>query len=73
MVDDADDGQVTRVFLATGRLARRDDSFLEGREIAEGHITPAILDEIEQPSPEEFMQQDSADDLMPMRGISIGD
>jgi DNA-directed RNA polymerase subunit omega len=43
------------------------------REIAEGHITPAILDEIEQPSPEEFMQQDSADDLMPMRGISIGD
>jgi len=43
------------------------------REIAEGHVTPAILDEIDQPAPEEFMQQDSADDLMPMRGISIGD
>lgn len=43
------------------------------REIAAGHITPAILDEIDQPAPEEFMQPDIADDLMPMRGISIGD
>jgi DNA-directed RNA polymerase subunit omega len=43
------------------------------REIAQGHVTPAILEEIEQPMPEEFMQQDSADDIMPMRGISIGD
>jgi len=43
------------------------------REIAEGHITPAILDEIEQPAPEEFMQPDATDELMPMRGISIGD
>lgn len=43
------------------------------REIAEGHITPAILDEIEQPAPEEFMQPDPTDELMPMRGISIGD
>jgi DNA-directed RNA polymerase subunit omega len=43
------------------------------REIAEGHITPAILEEIDQPSPEEFMQPDIADDILPMRGISIGD
>lgn len=43
------------------------------REIAEGHVTPAILDEIEQPVSDDFMQTDSADDLMPMRGISIGD
>jgi DNA-directed RNA polymerase subunit omega len=43
------------------------------REIAEGHITPSILDEIEQPATEDFMQQDSSDDLLPMRGISIGD
>ena len=43
------------------------------REIAEGHITPAILEEVEQPAPEEFMQPDPTDDLMPMRGISIGD
>jgi DNA-directed RNA polymerase subunit omega len=43
------------------------------REIAEGRITPAILDEIDQPAPEEFMQPEVADDLMPMRGISIGD
>ena len=43
------------------------------REIAEGHITPAILEEIDQPAPEEFMQPEIADDILPMRGISIGD
>lgn len=43
------------------------------REIAEGHITPSILDEIEQPAAEEFMPSETADDVMPMRGISIGD
>lgn len=43
------------------------------REIAEGHITPSILDEAEQPATEEFMQPEAADDLIPMRGISIGD
>ncbi len=43
------------------------------REIADGHITPAILDEIEQPSTDDFMQPDVNDDLLPMRGISIGD
>ena len=43
------------------------------REIAEGHITPAILEEIDTPMPEEFMQPEAADDILPMRGISIGD
>ncbi len=43
------------------------------REIAEGHITPAILEEIEQPSTDEFLQAEVADDILPMRGISIGD
>jgi DNA-directed RNA polymerase subunit omega len=43
------------------------------REIAEGHVSPAILDEVEQPAAEEFMQPEAVDDLMPMRGISIGD
>ncbi len=43
------------------------------REIAEGHITPAILEEVDQPAPEEFLQPEVADDIMPMRGISIGD
>lgn len=43
------------------------------REIADGHITPAILEEIEQPVPEEFMQAETAEDPLPMRGISIGD
>jgi DNA-directed RNA polymerase subunit omega len=43
------------------------------REIAAGHVTPAILDEIEQPATDEFMQPDIIDDLVPLRGISIGD
>ncbi len=43
------------------------------REIAEGHVTPAILDEIEQPSTDEFMQPEVSDEFLPMRGISIGD
>ena len=43
------------------------------REIAEGHITPAILEEVEQPVTEEFLQPETPDDIMPMRGISIGD
>jgi len=43
------------------------------REIAAGHVSPAILEEIEQPSTEEFMQPEIVDDLLPLRGISIGD
>lgn len=43
------------------------------REIAEGHITPAILEEIETPMSEEFMQAKAIEEIMPMRGISIGD
>ncbi|MFT5501442.1 MAG: DNA-directed RNA polymerase subunit omega [Woeseiaceae bacterium] len=43
------------------------------REIAEGHITPAILEEVEQPVVEEFLQPDAVEEIMPMRGISIGD
>lgn len=43
------------------------------REISEGHITPSILEEVDQPVTEEFMQPDLADDILPMRGISIGD
>ena len=43
------------------------------REIAEGHITPAILEEIEQPPVEEFMQTEAPEEVRPMRGISIGD
>ncbi len=43
------------------------------REIAAGHITPSILEEVEQPVTEEFMQPDATDEVLPMRGISIGD
>jgi len=43
------------------------------REIADGHVTPAILDEIDQPAPEDFMRAEAADEIHPVRGISIGD
>ncbi|MDZ7645323.1 MAG: DNA-directed RNA polymerase subunit omega [Woeseiaceae bacterium] len=45
------------------------------REIAAGHVTPAILDELDQPPTDDFMSTESAeaDDAMPLRGISIGD
>lgn len=43
------------------------------REIAEGHITPAILEEVEVPVSEDFMQPEAVEEIMPMRGISIGD
>ena len=43
------------------------------REIAAGHITPAILDEIEQPPVDEFMPMEVSDEILPVRGISIGD
>ena len=43
------------------------------REIADGLVTPAILDEIDAPAPDELLQDESVDELMPVRGISIGD
>ena len=43
------------------------------REIAAGHVTPAILDEIEQPPAEEFMPPETPEDILHVRGISIGD
>ena len=43
------------------------------REIADGLVTPSILEEIEQPAAEELLQPESTDDILPMRGISIGD
>ena len=43
------------------------------REIAEGHVTPAILEEIDQPVTEDLLQSEAAEDLLPVRGISIGD
>jgi len=43
------------------------------REIAEGLVTPAILDEIEEPVTPDFMQAESVEDVLPVRGISIGD
>ena len=43
------------------------------REIAEGLVTPAILDEVDVPPADDLMQEEVGDELMPVRGISIGD
>jgi DNA-directed RNA polymerase subunit omega len=47
------------------------------REVADGHVTVSILEEIDQPVAEEFLQPEATDEAMPlplpMRGISIGD
>ena len=44
------------------------------REIAEGLVTSSILEEIEEPMTDDLMQQPEAtDEILPLRGISIGD
>ena len=43
------------------------------REIAEGLVTPSILEEIEEPVTEDLLQTESHEDVLPVRGISIGD
>lgn len=43
------------------------------REIAEGLVTPAILEEIEEPATEDLLQSELIEDVLPVRGISIGD
>ncbi|MDJ0709396.1 MAG: DNA-directed RNA polymerase subunit omega [Woeseiaceae bacterium] len=43
------------------------------REIADGLVTPAILEEIEQPVADELLQPEATDEILPVRGISIGD
>jgi len=43
------------------------------REIAEGLVSPSILEEIEEPVTEDLMQAESIEDILPVRGISIGD
>ena len=43
------------------------------REIAEGLVTPAILEEIDQPVIEDLLQAESIEGILPVRGISIGD
>jgi DNA-directed RNA polymerase subunit omega len=42
------------------------------REIAAGHVTPAILEEIELPPVDEFMPPEITEEVLPVRGISIG-
>jgi DNA-directed RNA polymerase subunit omega len=43
------------------------------REIADGLVTPAILEEIEAPPTEELLQAEVNEDALSPRGISIGD
>ena len=43
------------------------------REIAEGLVSPSILEEIEEPATEDLLQTELLEDVLPVRGISIGD
>jgi DNA-directed RNA polymerase subunit omega len=43
------------------------------REIAEGHVNPSILEEIDLPPAEDFMHTEPVEEVLPVRGISIGD
>jgi len=47
------------------------------REIADGLITPSILEEVEEPATDELLQAEVSEDVLPVRGpvrgISIGD
>ena len=43
------------------------------REIAEGHITSSILEEVDLPPEVEFMPPEVSEEALPVRGISIGD
>jgi DNA-directed RNA polymerase subunit omega len=44
------------------------------REIADGLVTPKILEEIDQPAADELLQPvEQPEDILPVRGISIGD
>jgi len=43
------------------------------REIADGLVTPAILEEVDVPPTEDFMQAEITEEVLPVRGISIGD
>lgn len=43
------------------------------REIAGGHVTPAILDEADQPAEDLLRAESGSEDLMPVRGMSLGE
>ena len=43
------------------------------REIAEGHVTSSILEEVDLPPEVEFMPPEVSEEALPVRGISIGD
>ena len=42
------------------------------REIADGLVTSSILEEIEQPMADDLLQPEATDEILPIRGISIG-
>ena len=43
------------------------------REIAQGLVGPSILKEVEEPVAQTLLQSESLNDILPVRGISIGD
>jgi DNA-directed RNA polymerase subunit omega len=42
------------------------------REIAAGHVTPSILEEIDTPPVDDLLQAEVAEELLPVRGFSTG-
>ena len=43
------------------------------REIADGHVSSSILEEVELPPEVDFMPPEVSEEALPVRGISIGD
>jgi len=43
------------------------------REIAAGLVNATILEEVEEPLADDLLQVDALEEVLPMRGISIGD
>jgi DNA-directed RNA polymerase subunit omega len=43
------------------------------REIAAGHVTSSILEEVDEPQADDLLRVEVLEDVLPMRGISIGD
>ena len=41
------------------------------REIAEGLVSPSILEEIEEPVTEDLLQAESIEDILPVRGLPV--
>jgi DNA-directed RNA polymerase subunit omega len=58
--------------IAHGELENDKPTVIALREIADGLVTSSILEEVEQPMAEDLLQPEATDEILPIRGISIG-